>query len=948
MSARPTCPPPPPPRGRHRGSGVNARLAGAAALLLGAALLAPGVAWGQNVCEGTYSISTDSSLTCANQAWSQIRHAVSGSASLTITAPGGPATVISGTATTPSIGITASANTSSGDYAIRLGTTGAVRITGAGRGVEIDKLGGGGAATVDIGSAVTIGTMGAPMGEHGVYVRGGPGAVTVTNAGTIYATYEGVNVERNGGLGTLTVTHSGAITSMSSTHSPGMLVDSRGAGPMLVTTSGDVTATTSTQRGIYMVAQDDGAMTLEATGGAISASAQGVYVESKGDGAVTIRGAAAAGSGGRQTGGGPTIMAGTHGVHVHKSGSSATAGDVSIALAGGSITAGTGTGHHGVHVQDRAGYSGDVTIDSAADVTAGGRGVNVSRLGSGGVDVTIGAGASVTGGEVGVYVGGAETGLMVARRYTPGYGVGVAPGVDPGDPDEEVAATHGEGADAVALLDQLVTVRGTVTGGTGAAVHLAGGGGVLVLEGGSVRADSSGSGEAVLAVGGPALVYIDGEVRGGAGADAAVYLGGGGAVTIGLNGRVLANGAGSAIGGADGAAVTVTLVVPSLYRDDAAAAVARVEGGYLNVGDGVRLREQRNGVATGYSATLEFDEDGLLAAAVSGLDERPAPTFSLTCAAAGDGRCRMYEALPSMLLALNAPASRADRASAARDANGGWARVEASSGQWRAKSATAGALSYDHRWTVGRAGMDFAVRENLLAGVSVHAPRGAATVAGVGDVDLTGVGAGVSALWTAGEMWIDAGAAATRYEVDLTSHRHGRLLDEDAVGVGWALSVEAGRRLAAGERLRRFLGEAFVTPRAGFAWSNVSLRDFTDMETAGEARSRSRVSVADARSAKASVGATVETAATLGDASGRLFGSLDVERELSDETAVTVAGERTAERLETTARPTALSLGVGAAFDAGENALVTATAGWRASGGGDAAWSGSLQLRLQF
>ena len=57
----------------------------------------------------------------------------------------------------------------------------------------------------------------------------------------------------------------------------------------------------------------------------------------------------------------------------------------------------------------------------------------------------------------------------------------------------------------------------------------------------------------------------------------------------------------------------------------------------------------------------------------------PAPPFS--CAEAGDGRCRMYEALPSMLLAMNALPTWAERRSAARDANGGWARVEASRGQ---------------------------------------------------------------------------------------------------------------------------------------------------------------------------------------------------------------------------------------------------------------------------
>ena len=222
-------------------------------------------------------------------------------------------------------------------------------------------------------------------------------------------------------------------------------------------------------------------------------------MESRGTGTVTIRGTAAG-----ETQSGPTITSsGSHGIHVHKSGSSATAGNISITTTGGSITAGTGTSH-GIHVQDHSGYTGAVTIDNAADVTAsGGRGINVSRLGSGSISVTVGAGASVTGSAAGVYVANGGSGLMVARKYTPGYGVGIAPGGNPGDPDELVAAMHGEGGSAVALRNQLVTVRGTVTGGTStAAVHLTGGRGVLVLEGGSVRVGSSGSG---IVADGPAL-----------------------------------------------------------------------------------------------------------------------------------------------------------------------------------------------------------------------------------------------------------------------------------------------------------------------------------------------------------------------------------------------------------------------------------------------------------
>ena len=334
---------------------------------------------------------------------------------------------------------------------------------------------------------------------------------------------------------------------------------------------------------------------------------------------------------------------------------------------------------------------------------------------------------------------------------------------------------------------------------------------------------------------GPALVFIDGEVKGAEGGAAAVHLPGGGAVTVGLNGQVLANGADYAIQGAEDAPVRVTLVVAGLYREDAAEAIARVEGGdqgenvapevrmpggYRNVGDGIHFREDRNGVPTGYSTTLEFgEEDGLLNP--NDLPERP--VFS--CDAAGDRRCRMYEALPSMLLALNALPSWSERSSAPRDARGGWARVDASRGEWRAKEATTAAkLAYDYSWVVARAGVDYAPREDLQVGFSMHAPRGKAEMPGVGEVELDGVGAGVSATWRSGDFYVDAQAAATRYDVGIESYRHGKLLKEDASGVGYALGAEAGRRMP--------VEGMVVTPRAGLAWSKVNMDEFTDLEMA--------------------------------------------------------------------------------------------------------------------
>ncbi len=608
-------------------------------------------------------------------------------------------------------------------------------------------------------------------------------------------------------------------------------------------------------------------------------------------------------------------------------------GDVRIAVNGGSIDSRGGDGI-------RAWYA-------------------TPHANNGGISVTVDEGASVTGAMAGVYVANAGEGLMLARKYTPGFGENIAPGEDPGDPDELVAVTHGE--DEAPLLNQLVTVYGTVTGGTDAAVHLSGGGAVLVMEGGEVHAGSSGVGILVNDPG-PAVAYVDGEVKGGEGGAAAVHLTGGGGVVVGLSGKVQANGAARAIRGDGEAATTLTLVTDSLYQDSAAAANDRVEGSIAGI-ENVRYREDRDGVPTGYDEELSVPDNGDLPD-VSGLPPRPepgddgpgrdgpgddgskdegpggdgpgrGPGMELVCEDAGDGRCGLYEALPSMLLEMNGLPSWAERTSAARDANGGWARVESARGKWRAKkAATAGELDYDHRRSGVRAGFDFLAGENGRVGVSAHALGGKAQMSGVGEVELDGLGGGVSATWLSGDLYVDAQAGLTLYDVGVESYTHGKLLKKDVDGAGYALGVEVGARMP--------VGRALVTPRGGLSWSKAGLDDFMDMEAMGGRRAR--VSVEGARSVKGRVGVMVETELGMGGSSGRVYGSLDVERELSDETEVKVGGRL----LETEVRPASVHLGAGGVFEVGENVVLKATAGYRTSGSGTSGYGGGLELHVRF
>ncbi len=373
----------------------------AASLLAAPLLLAPGEAWGQ-FCLGATTAS-DSDVTCSAATYPvSIRSTIQSNADVTVRVPGGTgtggtATVITGSTFYAGINLLASDQYQTGDYAIYVGTSAAVSIVddpGSGNespGIRIRHLGSG-TATVDVSSQVTIGTStSSRMRAHGIYVRssGSGGAATITNAGTIYASYEGIDVQHDGAAAT-TVTHSGTIDSLND----GIQAVTDGAGALMVTSSGGITVTNANQQGIRMRAQKNGAMTLTATGGTITTPGQGIYMESQGTGAVIIQGTTA------NTG--PTITSSaSHGIHVRKTGTSATAGDISITTTGGTITPGTGN-FYGIYVQDQAVYSGSVTIDNAADITAY-RPIYVDRLGAGAVMVTNSGGTVLSATQPGIF-----------------------------------------------------------------------------------------------------------------------------------------------------------------------------------------------------------------------------------------------------------------------------------------------------------------------------------------------------------------------------------------------------------------------------------------------------------------------------------------------------------------------------------------------------------------
>ena len=302
-------------------------------------------------------------------------------------------------------------------------------------------------------------------------------------------------------------------------------------------------------------------------------------------------------------------------------------------------------------------------------------------------------------------------------------------------------------------------------------------------------------------------------------------------------------------------------------------------------------------------------------------------------------RARVYEALPSVLLGMNGLPEFQDRMAAPRDAKGGWARVEAVDGDWKAEASSTHEkarerskvdLAYDHHRYGIQVGLDAPVGEDGLLAVSLHHRRGSAKVRNGGDVEPSGIGGGVSGTWRRNDVYVDVQAEATWYETDFSSSIRGPLKD-GVKGSGWALGVETGRRVASG------MDGVALVPRAGLVHSRVSLDDFVDAVDA-------RMSLEEGRSLKGRLGVGVEMKPH-GSPESRLFGSLDVEHEFKDETKVEVSGTE----LESTAQATWLRLGLNGAhsWNDGRVALQGGVS-YAEGGGGNSEIGGALALKVRF
>ena len=603
---------------------------------------------------------------------------------------------------------------------------------------------------------------------------------------------------------------------------------------------------------------------------------------------------------------------------------------------GGTIS---GTVHDPVGPLTVAGSIGRVLYSSggAVTVTGTGRLTGVDgvalRSEAGNLDLTVAGMGMVTGdidargdGDLTVSVSGTVDGDIFGRGAGE-HTVAVARGGSvTGTVDLGASAVTADGSVGRVLLrrggETTVGATGRLTGIDGVAVRSdAGDLGVTVAAMGLATGDIDGRGAGDLTV--MVAGTVDGDVFGRGAGEHAVTVAPGGSVT----GTVDLSG--------DGAVIVNGVAGRVLFERNGAVTVG--PKGRIPGIDGVSV-ESRSG-APAVTITVAADEspddarkrvggeilpaEGETPIPITYRDEDGEPIFGV------GPHTRVYEALPSVLLGMERLSSHADRAAAPRASSGAWARVDASRGSWEAaKSANAG-TGYDHRGFSFQAGLDAVVDEEMRAGVSVHVRRATAKVSrNGGEIEARGAGVGLSATWSAGPFFVDGQAAATLYDVDLKSTLRGRLKD-DARAQGLSAALEAGRMVPVADGVT-------VTPRARVAYSSLSLSDFVD-DAAG-----ARVSLDRGRSLTGRAGALAERVFGEG---GRIFGSVDVEREFSAETRMSVAGTS----LETTGEETRYMVGVGGEHGWEEGRFVLRGAlGYAASGGGTRDYGGRASLSMRF
>lgn len=219
-----------------------------------------------------------------------------------------------------------------------------------------------------------------------------------------------------------------------------------------------------------------------------------------------------------------------------------------------------------------------------------------------------------------------------------------------------------------------------------------------------------------------------------------------------------------------------------------------------------------------------------------------------------------------------------------------WGRIEGAHNR-QENSSTAGDLHQDINTFIMQAGVDgqFYEDENgkLIAGITgqygnAHSNIDNRTGDGSGTINTQGWGLGATATWYGSSgFYLDAQAQANWYDSDLGVDAVNSTLKNGNKGVGYAMSVEAGRRFAIDPNWS-------ITPQAQLMWSSVDFDSFNDAYGA-------RISNRDGDSLSARLGLAANYTNSFTGSDGRMvntsvYGIANLYQELMGDARLNYAG----------------------------------------------------------
>ncbi|MER9328658.1 autotransporter outer membrane beta-barrel domain-containing protein, partial [Mesorhizobium sp. M0488] len=223
-----------------------------------------------------------------------------------------------------------------------------------------------------------------------------------------------------------------------------------------------------------------------------------------------------------------------------------------------------------------------------------------------------------------------------------------------------------------------------------------------------------------------------------------------------------------------------------------------------------------------------------------------------------------------------------------------WGRIEGTSGSYDPESSTT-ATSYDTSTWRLQTGADMLLSDSaagqLIGGVAFQYGTVSADVSSVfgsGSIDSTGTGVSGSLTWYGAEgFYLDGQAQVIWYDSNLDSATAGQRLVDGNNGVGYALGVEAGKRIMLDPNWS-------LTPQAQLAWSSVDLDAFTDAFGA-------RVTPGSNDSLLGRLGLSLDHQTQWQDRSGRaghtnLYGLANLYYDFEDGSSVDLAGSSLSNR----------------------------------------------------